>query len=246
MKKLMFAAVAVFAFGIANAQDLVSKKGENYLPEAGDWAISFNADGIFEYIGNSFNGNTNNNAPNVNYIRNNSFVGKKFITDKNAYRVIANLGFGSSTNTAPVGTNTSEIKNTGFDLAAGLGKEWRKGTTRLQGFYGADALLTANSSSTETTDTDTTTGAFVSSVESKSGLALGLGVQGFLGAEYFIFPKFAIGAQYTYRVGFDLRGKSETTTQFGTSPSTTTDGGKSSNFGLGNVGIASMNLTLHF
>jgi hypothetical protein len=47
--------------------------------------------------------------------------------------------------------------------------------------------LTANSSSTETTDTDTTTGAFVSSVESKSGLALGLGVQGFLGAEYFYF-----------------------------------------------------------
>ena len=245
MKKLLFAAVAVFAFGSVNAQELVSKKGENYLPETGDWAISFNADGIFEYIGNSFNGNTNNNAPSVNYIRNNSFVGKKFTSEKNAYRVVANLGFGSSTNTTPSGGSDIETKNSGFDLAAGLGKEWRKGTTRLQGFYGADALVTINSNTSEVTDTDTTTGTLNSSIETKSGLGLGLGVQGFLGAEYFIFPKFAIGAQYTYRVGFDLQGKSETTFNNGTT-SVTTDGAKGSSFGLGNVGIASVNLTLHF
>ena len=245
MKKLLFAAVAVFAFGSVNAQELVSKKGENYLPETGDWAISFNADGIFEYIGNSFNGNTNNNAPSVNYIRNNSFVGKKFTSEKNAYRVVANLGFGSSTNTTPSGGSDIETKNSGFDLAAGLGKEWRKGTTRLQGFYGADALVTINSNTSEVTDTNTTTGTLNSSIETKSGLGLGLGVQGFLGAEYFIFPKFAIGAQYTYRVGFDLQGKSETTFNNGTT-SVTTDGAKGSSFGVGNVGIASVNLTLHF
>ena len=245
MKKLLFAAVAVFAFGSVNAQDLVSKKGENYLPETGDWAISFNADGVFEYIGNSFNGNTGNNAPSVDYIRNNSFVGKKFTSEKNAYRVVANLGFGSSTNTTPVGPSTVETKNSGFNLAAGLGKEWRKGTTRLQGFYGADALVTINSSKSEVTDTDTATGTFNSSTEFKSGLGLGLGVQGFIGAEYFIFPKFALGAQYTYRVGFDLQGESETTVNVG-GTSTTSDGGKATNFGLGNVGIASVNLTLHF
>lgn len=248
MKKIVLSLAAVFAFGFAGAQnaDLKSSKGEAYLPEAGDWAISFNADGIFEYVGNAFNGTSGNNAPSVSYIRNNAFVGKKFTSDKNAYRVVANLGFGSSTDTYPNGLTTEEFKSSGFDLAFGLGKEWRKGKTRLQGFYGADALITANSSKTEVTNTDTATGIFVSSVENKNGLALGLGVQGFIGAEYFIFPKFSIGAQYTYRVGFDVQGKSETTSQFGTAPSTTVDGGKGSSFGLGNVGIASMNLTLHF
>ena len=54
-----------------------------------------------------------------------------------------------------------------------------------------------------------TTGAALGSVENKSGLGLGVGVQGFIGAEYFIFPKMSIGAQYTYRVGVDIQGNSE-------------------------------------
>ena len=245
MKKVLLTAAAVLSLTFVNAQDLKSKKGEAYLPVAGDWAVSFNADGIFEYAGNAFNGNTNNSAPSVDFVTNNAFVGKKFITDKMAYRVVANLGFGASNDKIPTGANMTENKNSGFDLTAGLGKEWRKGSTRLQGFYGADALVNVSSRSTESTVT-TSTGTFVSSTENKSGLGLGLGVQGFLGAEYFIFPKFAIGAQYTYRVGFEVQGKSETTTKFGTAAATTVEGGTSSDFGFGNVGITSINLTLHF
>ena len=246
MKKIICTVAAIFAFGAINAQDLKSKKGENYLPEAGDWAISFNADGIFEYVGNAFNGSTSNDAPNVGFVKNNTFVGKKFISDKQAIRVVANLGLGSTSATNPSGANNVETKTSGFDLTAGLGKEWRKGNTRLQGFYGADALVTITSQKNETTTENATTGVFVSSVENKSGFGLGLGVQGFLGAEYFIFPKFAVGAQYTYRVGVDLQGKSETTSQVGTNAAVTTEGGKNADFGLGNVGIASINLTLHF
>ena len=144
MKKIILTVAAVFAMSFANAQDLKSKKGENYLPQSGDWAISFNADGIFEFAGNAFNGNTNNNAPSVDYVRNNAFVGKKFISDKSAYRVVANLGFESGTDNNPQGNNNEEVKSSGFDLAAGLGKEWRRGSTRLQGFYGADVLLTVS------------------------------------------------------------------------------------------------------
>ncbi|MGA9639118.1 hypothetical protein [Flavobacterium sp.] len=246
MKKIIFTVAAIFAFGAMNAQDLKSKRGENFLPEAGDWAISFNADGIFSYVGNSFNGSAGNGAPSVGFVKANSFVGKKFLTDKEALRVVANLGFGSNNETEVVGANNVETKTTGFDLTAGLGKEWRRGNTRLQGFYGADALVTISSKTTDATTTATTTGTFVSSTEVKDGFGLGLGVQGFLGAEYFIFPKFAIGAQYTYRVGVDLKGKSETTSQVGTAPAVTTEGGKSTNFGIGNVGITSINLTLHF
>jgi hypothetical protein len=245
MKKVLLTAAAVLSLTFVNAQDLKSKKGEAYLPVSGDWAISFNADGIFRYAGNAFNGSTTNAAPSVTYVTNNAFVGKKFISDKMAYRVVANLGFGASNDKIPTTGIMTENKSSGFDLTAGLGKEWRKGSTRLQGFYGADALINVSSRSSESTIT-TSTGTFVSSTENKSGLGLGLGVQGFLGAEYFIFPKFAIGAQYTYRVGFEVQGKSETTTKTGTAAPQTVDGGTSSDFGFGNVGITSINLTLHF
>ena len=78
-------------------------------------------------------------------------------------------------------------------MTVGYGKEWRKGTTRLQGFYGADALV-----------------GFTAPAKKEFGF--GLGVQGFAGVEYFIFPKVALGAQYTYGVGllFTNNGNTET------------------------------------
>ena len=38
MKKIILTVAAVFALSFANAQDLKSKKGENYLPQSGDWS----------------------------------------------------------------------------------------------------------------------------------------------------------------------------------------------------------------
>lgn len=76
MKKVLLTAAAVLSLTFVNAQDLKSKKGEAYLPVAGDWAISFNANGIFEYAGNAFNGKTDNAAPTVTNVSENTFVGK--------------------------------------------------------------------------------------------------------------------------------------------------------------------------
>ena len=39
MKKIILSLVAIFAFGAASAQNLVSSKGEQYLPRQGDWSI---------------------------------------------------------------------------------------------------------------------------------------------------------------------------------------------------------------
>jgi hypothetical protein len=266
MKKIIFTTLTVLAFGFANAQEIKSSKGENYLPESGDWAIGFNANNVFRYIGNSFNGSLNNAAPTVNYQKDVAFVGKKFITSKSAYRVIANLGFRNNFSpkdtiiTAIIGTATTNTINktttTGFDLKVGLGKEWRRGKTRLQGFYGADALITLNSGSTTnnvsaTTTTGTTvTNATIETV-TKSGFGFGFGVQGFLGAEYFLFPKISIGAQYTYGVGLLYRGKVNVTTTTSATGATGTSNSqdqKDSAFGfnLGSVGVESINLTLHF
>ena len=110
MKKSVL--VIALAFGVtgAFAQDLTSKKGEPILPEAEDWAISMNADPIFEYVGNAFNGNTGNNAPAVDWLNGNqTIIGKKFIDEKNAYRVLVRLGFTNQTYKNMVASDAIEI-----------------------------------------------------------------------------------------------------------------------------------------
>ena len=62
MKKIILSLVAVFALGAVSAQNLVSSKGEQYLPKQGDWSIGFNAGNALNFIGNAFNGNTRNSS----------------------------------------------------------------------------------------------------------------------------------------------------------------------------------------
>jgi hypothetical protein len=240
MKKIILTALAVCAFNFVSAQDLKSKKGESYLPVAGEWAISFNATGVFNYVGNSFNGSVANAAPTVANATANSFVGKKFITDKTAYRVVANLGFGSNNLTdgaVPGGGPVFDTyKSSSLNLNVGLGKEWRRGSTRLQGFYGADALI--GFASTKWSETNNAAG----NSTFNTGTAINLGVTGFIGAEYFLFPKISIGAQYNYGLQIASNGASK----FTTPGAPDAKGQSTSNMNLGNVTSASMNLTLHF
>ena len=249
MKKIILTAAAVFAFSFANAQDLTSKKGEPYLPEAGDWSIGFNADNLFDYVGNAFSGSTTANT--IGSVANNGWngtlVGKKFTSATKANRYLVDFGVNTGSTTTPTGP-TTEIKSStsGFNLAVGLGKEWRKGKTRLQGFYGADLVLGLSSNGTKTESTNSAAPSTNSTTKYTSGLELNVGARGFLGAEYFIFPKIAIGAQYTYNVSIDVAGASKTTFTPAVGPSTETKGGSSFGLGIGNVGVASMNLTLHF
>ena len=194
MKKIILSLVAVFAFGAISAQNLVSSKGEPYLPKHGDWSIGFNAGNALTYIGQAFNGSSSNDGSNlfngqslVNFgqgifspTTNHSvltFVGKKFDTDNTATRYTASFNFNFEKQKDVDGTSS-------FGLVAGYGKEWRKGTTRLQGYYGVDGLV-----------------GFASPAKKQFGFLIG--AQGFAGVEYFIFPKVALGAQYTYGVGFN-------------------------------------------
>ena len=198
MKKIMLSLVAVFAFGAVSAQNLVSSKGEPYLPKQGDWSIGFNAGNALTYIGQAFNGSTSNEGSSLfngqkfgegvfsSTTSVLTFVGKKFDADNKATRYTVNFNF-----------NFEKQKDvdatTKFGLVLGYGKEWRKGTTRLQGYYGADALVGITS-------------------PAKKQFGFGIGAQGFAGVEYFIFPKVALGAQYTYGVGFQYASKDESNT----------------------------------
>lgn len=224
MKKIVLSLVAIFAFGAVSAQDLVSSKGEEYLPKEGDWSFGFNAGNALKFIGNSFNNNSDNTYSDSAFGKNNtafavpgfsegySFLGKRMTSDSTADRYTANLIF-----------NFSKEKDadavTAFGLAVGYGKEWRKGTTRLQGFYGVDGFVGFG-------------------VPQKDAFNIGLGAQGFVGAEYFIFPKMALGAQYSFPVGFNY--------------SSTKTGGVSTNkieFGIGGedgIGVASLLFNIYF
>jgi hypothetical protein len=305
MKKLFIAALAVVTFG-ANAQDVnfKSKRGEYMLPEKGDWALGFSTDGVFEYLGNAFNGNTGNNAPTVGTSKivdngfKGKFVGKYFTKDKAAYRIVFNLATTSITDTKETNTAdntvvitpapttppnfvTNTITNTsdklsGSEFSIGIGKEWRRGKTRLQGFYGADVLLFFSSlSRTEVSNTEILTtinnpapapSQTIKNIDiidksTKYGGGFGFGLEGFIGAEYFLFPKIAIGAQYTYSARYFSTSAGNITTVTTSSDndslanpaftSTVTTNvvktnPKVNDSGLSGVNVVSMNLTLHF
>ena len=223
MKKIILSLVAVFAFGAVSAQNLVSSKGEQYLPKQGDWSIGFNAGNALDFIGNAFNANTRNSSADLFEGQNVlnfgqgvfsstasviTFVGKKFDTDNTATRYTASFNFNFEKQKDVDGTSQ-------FGLVAGYGKEWRKGTTRLQGFYGVDGLV-----------------GLVSPAKKQFGF--GIGAQGFAGVEYFIFPKVALGAQYTYGVGLEYASN---------------DSNNRINFNIGNAngfGVISATLNAYF
>jgi hypothetical protein len=149
----------------ASAQDLTSKKGEPYLPEAGDYAVSIDATPFLYYAGNFFGKSnfTNNNglittgnpAPTWNFLNgNNTITGKYFVDAATAYRVGLRLGFASGKDRRMVASlppsavsnypeadptveNTRKQSRTNVGVSVGIEK--RRGKTRLQGFYGADA-----------------------------------------------------------------------------------------------------------
>lgn len=278
MKKSI--ALVALAFGVTSAfaQDLTSKKGEPILPEAGDWAVSIDATPFLNYAGNFFGKQNANVAPTWDFLTsNNLIIGKKFVDAQTAYRGIVRLGFSNSadkrqirdasSSTAPSYPDLPAMKEdkhsmSNTNIGIGVGIEKRRGKTRLQGYYGADAgffisaakdkytygnslnptgtppvtvAASTNFGSNITTDTY---GNAARVTEQKQGLGFSFGVRGFIGAEYFIFPKISLGAEFGWGIGIGMQGKSKTTTEsigVNSGGSTvvgtqTINGGKTSNF----------------
>ena len=91
------------------------------------------------------------------------------------------------------------------------GYEMRRGYDRIQGFYGGEALLGLSSSNSSTSygwqyndeayDFGVIGNGSSRALEETSGLALAVGLRGFVGVEYFIAPKISLG-KYGWAVGF--------------------------------------------
>ena len=166
MKKSVLALAMAFGVTSAFAQDLTSKKGEPILPEAGDWAISTDATPFLNYMGNFFGKTANNTAPTFDFLgSHNVIMGKYFKDEKTAYRGGLNIGYWSQSasnqvtqdhvgttqpgNDPKMVTDKQKTSNMGIGLTAGIEK--RKGKTRLQGYYGAEAFIYIGSQSTKNT-----------------------------------------------------------------------------------------------
>lgn len=263
MKKSVLLLAAAFGVSGAFAQDLTSKKGEPFLPEAGDWALSIEATPFLNYAGQMLS-NAGATAPTFNYLTNNqSIIGKMFKDEKTAYRAGIRLGFGGSKSVNevaklyadPAAAPTSyafpseaevvenERKWSSKNIALTGGMEMRRGKTRLQGFYGGElgfgisgskskytygnALVAAGSSTpgvaVDAADAfagaNNVTSASVSQgqqgdariTESKGGGTTTFGLRGFIGAEYFIFPKMSIGGEFGWGLGISRTGATKTT-----------------------------------
>ena len=263
--------VIALAFGITSAfaQDLTSKKGEPILPEAGDWSIGIDATPFLTYAGGFLSG-AGATAPTMGFFStNNAILGKKFIDEKTAYRGGLRLGIGSSKSTAIVAdlstgaaataTVNNVTKGSGTAIALTAGKEYRKGKTRLQGYYGAEAGILLNTGKTTYTygnAASTMTIGTSRNTEVKSGATFGLGARAFIGAEYFIFPKMAIGGEFGWGLALSTTGEGQTVSESwdGTKTTqTTVKTGKSSSFIIDTDNnnsmfgpAAAIHLSLHF
>lgn len=270
-KSTIFVALAFCATSVV-AQDLTSKKGEPILPEAGDWALVIDAKPVLQYAGGFL---SNAGATPFTWNFPNSMMtitGKMFIDEKTAYRAKIRIGFGSDKDVVLVNDVTSttnpvaqveDVRKSSYNaIALGAGMEWRRGKTRLQGFYGGEALISfmggkttyeyGNALSSTNTVNSSQFGQNSGLLEDKQGSTFGIGLRGFIGAEYFIFPKMSIGGEFGWGLTISSTGEGEATSEAYdsannsvTTTTTATAGG--SNFALDTDNMGGMiTLGLHF
>ncbi|WP_396143200.1 hypothetical protein [Flavobacterium sp.] len=176
MKKVLFSAAALLAFGFANAQDIKTDAGTFTKPKAGTYIMEatmtpdITGGGIFS-------------LPSLN-----SDLGmlgikvRKFSSDTKALRMGANLTIMNS---------GEDNVDTEFTVGASLGVEHHmKGAERLSTYWGYEANL-GYVSSNGSLDLDDD---FYGVKHTK----IGFGASAFTGFDYYIMPKIYLGAEVSY------------------------------------------------
>ena len=149
MRKILLAA-ALSAGVITVVAQPVSKKGEQYLPREGDWAVGVDASPFLKYIGNLFT-DAENDSPSAEFMNDQFAISvKKLVRDDFAYRasfrvnVLADSyrAFSPEFSTDPTNTTVEDKYSRTFTNAyLSAGVEKRLGKTRVQGLYGAEGYL---------------------------------------------------------------------------------------------------------
>lgn len=263
----------------AQTGEITSNRGENWLSQSGDWGLTFDATPLLNYTGNLFNGNTNNGGVGLNNFfgstsGNGSQVvigGKKLIDANTAYRGRVRIGFGSTTETdlvnqipqpttpPPTPLLVEDVTKSNYlAVQLGAGLEKRVGSTRVVGVYGGELNIGLGSGKNtfEYGNPLNNDNPISRTTESKQGSVFSVGLNGFVGVEWFAAPKVSLSGEYTWGLGLSSTGHTETTTETWV-PSTTDPttgsvqtvtveaGTKRSNFGI-DTGVSGARIGVNF
>lgn len=281
MKKHVLFSAAMVAAMTASAQtgEITSNRGENWLSQSGDWGLTFDATPLINYAGNLFNGNTNNGNVGLNNFfsstsGNGSQVvigGKKLIDANTAYRGRVRIGFGSTKETdlvsqipqpTPVPNPPAQVedvtKNGYMAVQLGAGLEKRVGSTRVVGVYGGELNIGLGSGKTtyEYGNALSNDNQGSRTTEEKQGGVFSVGLNGFVGVEWFAAPKISLSGEYTWGLAMQSEGFTETSTDTwtpnptnpttGAVTSTTVEGGtKTNTFGI-DTGVSGARIGVNF
>lgn len=151
----------ICAVSFAFAQDstmMKSKSGIPILPEAGEWALGFDATTFIKYFGNLFHASDSSGSATPFFTANSpalTIYGKKCIAADKFYRAKLRLGYGNDKFNYEVPDKATSKDSTNFNETYGadertythtninlsLGKEFRRGKGRVQGVYGYEAFI---------------------------------------------------------------------------------------------------------
>jgi len=223
--------LSIFVFASVRAQEtsedktvgtMVSKRGVNILPEAGEIGLGV------EFFGNAFNGNVGNTGSFEFVDNTNSIVGKYMLTESSDIRARLRIGKGTSTDVEYIMKDTLPVpdpmvtvediyKSSYSNIVFGVGYEMSRGKGRVQGFYGGELFMQYMSYSTDyeygndfTPDftNPNTTNFFTGNItgtgrvlETNGMNTFTFGVRGFIGVEYFFTPKVSIGGEFGWAFG---------------------------------------------
>jgi hypothetical protein len=260
MKRIFITASLIASVMIgAQAQDanpttpattpILSKRGYAILPETGDWSLSIGASGALRYVGQLFNGGNNNGDTTFGYPNNwsQTVMVRKFTDANTAFRGIVGINLTSATNKTLVNQNGApqnpdgsfpQVENkrtvSRTNINLGIGLEKRRGIGRVQGIYGAQAIIglsSAGKTKFEYGNALTATSSGPRTTLQKSGTTFSLAVQAFGGVEYFIAPKISLGGEFSWGPSFSTTGNGKTESESfnngGVQTSTAETGGSS-------------------
>ncbi len=244
MKKAILIITTVILSTAIYAQDMTNKKGIPILPAEGEYAIGIDPYPFFLYLGNLMNANELNVGPTFESTVTQPdehivLWGKRVKDASTHYRAMLRLGFGSSKTNYVIGKDSTdgspfstpqfgndEVKYSYNNITIGVGLEKRRGSGRVQGFYGAEAMIgfaggktthTFANAITADNPTPTTTyslqGGLYRIKEAKQGSRFGLGLRAFVGIEYFFMAKASIGGELGWGVAMTSAGEGEITSE---------------------------------
>lgn len=227
MKKFFLLNALLYLSFISFSQEkLLSKNDKVILPEKSDFSLGLDASPFFNYLGNLFNDNETNTSNNIISKIPLSIIGRYFVRENRAIRVTVGVGFSNFSNELIVDDAsqndttfkvTDETDDQYLSFLFGGGFEFRRGSGRLQAFYGPHFQISYTTSSTKfnygNAIADVAPPGNPTSVvrlsEINEGAVIGVRLGGFIGVEYFFAPKISFSAELGFAVNYEEQGQGE-------------------------------------